>query len=78
MPRSKELAVTSAWCKGCGICVAFCPEGVLELNAEEKVAVRYPDKCTFCRDCEVRCPDFAIAVVSTSTAGANVSQGANS
>jgi 2-oxoglutarate ferredoxin oxidoreductase subunit delta len=50
------------WCKGCGICVEFCPQGVLGLDATlEKAYVANPEKCTLCGRCELRCPDFAIA-----------------
>ncbi len=57
-----SLKIYSERCKGCGICVAFCPKKVLELNEIEKVqAVREKD-CIKCRQCEMRCPDFAIFV----------------
>ena len=28
----KKLVLNSAWCKGCGICEAFCPKQVLKLE----------------------------------------------
>jgi 2-oxoglutarate ferredoxin oxidoreductase subunit delta len=49
------------WCKGCGICVAFCPKKVLALH-EGKVAAERPEDCIGCRMCELRCPDFAIQI----------------
>jgi 2-oxoglutarate ferredoxin oxidoreductase subunit delta len=61
--RQKILEVNTEWCKGCGICVAFCPKDVLELGEENKVVVARPDDCIYCADCEVRCPDFAIRVI---------------
>ncbi len=51
------------WCKGCGICVRFCPKNVLELDAEEKVVAVRPADCICCQLCEFRCPDFAIEVI---------------
>lgn len=55
---SKKLIINSAWCKGCGICVAFCPKKVLMLK-REKVYVA-AEGCILCGQCELRCPDYAI------------------
>ena len=57
----KELILNSAWCKGCGICVAFCPKGALEL-ASGKVQRKEGTDCILCGQCELRCPDYAIFV----------------
>ncbi len=48
------------WCKGCGICVAFCPKKVLGLNEQEKIVMLDADNCIKCGQCELRCPDLAI------------------
>jgi 2-oxoglutarate ferredoxin oxidoreductase subunit delta len=53
--------VRERYCKGCGICVAFCPRKVLALKSG-KVCVEHPELCIGCRMCELRCPDFAIEV----------------
>jgi 2-oxoglutarate ferredoxin oxidoreductase subunit delta len=34
--KLKEHRINRDWCKGCGICVAFCPKTVLELDAQDK------------------------------------------
>ena len=61
-PKLKQHHINRAWCKGCGICVHFCPKKVLEMDPEEKAcAVRTAD-CICCRLCEMRCPDLAIEV----------------
>lgn len=52
-------------CKGCGICIAFCPQGVFELNQDEKALARHVKKCNACGMCELRCPDMAIEVKQT-------------
>ena len=49
------------WCKGCAICVAFCPAGVLEMK-NQKAVVAHPEKCIRCCLCARRCPDFAIGI----------------
>ncbi len=55
----KSLNVEENLCKGCGICVAFCPKSVLGLK-EGKVSIENLDACIKCGQCELRCPDFAI------------------
>lgn len=60
--RSKVLRTNRDWCKGCNICVAFCPKDVLELDSDEKVVLSRIEDCTYCGLCELRCPDFAITV----------------
>jgi len=50
------------WCKGCDLCVEFCPAGVLEHKPNGRVVVAHPEKCTACGWCEEHCPDFAIYV----------------
>jgi 2-oxoglutarate ferredoxin oxidoreductase subunit delta len=73
MPEAKNLkkpnglvAINTELCKGCGFCIEFCPNGVLEFSGEFNLkgyhpphAVR-PEACTGCDLCGVYCPDFAI------------------
>lgn len=61
-PKLKEHVIDRGWCKGCGICVHFCPKDVLELDHLEKVVVARPRDCICCKLCELRCPDLAIEV----------------
>jgi 2-oxoglutarate ferredoxin oxidoreductase subunit delta len=58
--ENMEIKINKAWCKGCGICVAFCPKQVLALDDHGKVEMIDPDNCIKCAQCELRCPDFAI------------------
>jgi 2-oxoglutarate ferredoxin oxidoreductase subunit delta len=56
------VEVNRDFCKGCGICVAFCPKEVLELDDHEKAVVKRLEDCNACALCELRCPDMAIEV----------------
>ncbi len=62
--KLKEHLINREWCKGCGICVHFCPKNVLELDAQEKVFAARPEDCICCRLCEIRCPDLAIEILT--------------
>ena len=57
----KKLVFNRDWCKGCGICAAFCPKNVLVVK-HDKVEVINEDACIKCGMCELRCPDYAIYV----------------
>ena len=60
-PRGK-VVVFGTWCKGCGICVEFCPTGVFAFDDNEQLVVVKPDNCTACHWCDTHCPDMAIVV----------------
>ncbi|TVQ99966.1 MAG: hypothetical protein EA399_05795 [Desulfovibrionales bacterium] len=65
MAKDKQQVVVSIypdWCKGCGICAAFCPGEVLELGPDGKARVVQGATCRNCGFCEHHCPDFAIVV----------------
>lgn len=58
--KQVEVKINKAWCKGCGICIAFCPKQVLGFDEHGKVEMTDRDNCIKCGLCELRCPDFAI------------------
>lgn len=61
-PRGRVI-IFGKWCKGCGLCVEFCPTGVLAFHEEdERPVVVHPEKCTACHWCDTHCPDLAIVV----------------
>jgi len=57
-----EHDIYRAWCKQCGLCAAFCPRGVIELDDTGAPVIAHPERCTGCGWCELHCPDFAISV----------------
>jgi len=59
-PVGHRHTIIRHFCKGCRICIAFCPKQVLGLDERFKVAVLHPERCIACRMCELRCPDLAI------------------
>ena len=65
--QKKTLVINQKWCKGCGICVAFCPKNALKL-VKEKVTLADPEACITCGQCELRCPDYAIYIEKTEEA----------
>jgi len=58
------IFIDQDWCKGCGICVHFCPKNVLELNENGKSVIIRPEDCINCKLCELRCPDLAIEILT--------------
>ncbi len=57
-----RVVVYPDWCKGCGICAAFCPKKVLAVGPEGKARVVAEANCVNCGFCELHCPDFAIVL----------------
>ena len=55
----KKLVFEPSWCKGCGVCVEFCPKNALEL-VKEKAQLKENNECVLCGLCEKRCPDYAV------------------
>lgn len=67
--KAKKITIDPKLCKGCHICIAVCPHGVLQASDEvDNRGFFLPvvvdiDECKVCRLCEMECPDFAICVV---------------
>jgi|TARA_B100000315_G_scaffold197794_1_gene189173 2-oxoglutarate ferredoxin oxidoreductase subunit delta len=57
-----KVTVNEAWCKKCGICIAFCPTAVFTADDFGLPIVDKPEKCIKCMLCVIRCPDFCIEV----------------
>jgi len=61
-----SVLIDKRLCKGCGICIEFCPKKVLVMSDEmDERGIRTPharreQDCSLCGLCELYCPDFAI------------------
>ncbi len=62
-----EIRIDHGRCKGCDICVVFCPRDVLALDEFQKAVVVNLPACIACDLCELRCPDFAVELVYADT-----------
>ena len=52
-------------CKGCELCIDYCPTKVLSLSPQFNIkGYHYPvvidDNCIVCHSCFIICPEFAI------------------
>jgi 2-oxoglutarate ferredoxin oxidoreductase subunit delta len=63
-----KVVIEQERCKGCQLCVEFCPPKVLVMSATLNSRGFYPavlvdeERCTSCAACAIVCPDTAITV----------------
>ena len=63
-----SIQIDGERCKGCALCIDFCPEGCISLSDELNLkgyfvaAFDGGQGCTACRNCALMCPDVAIEV----------------
>lgn len=64
-----KVTVNIDYCKGCGLCVDFCPQEIMQLDTDVITQKGYhpafcvdQDKCTACLSCAMMCPDVAITI----------------
>ena len=63
-----DVRICGETCKGCGLCIAFCPKKILTVStlinnkgySPTKVAVM--EDCIGCKSCALFCPDGAISI----------------
>ena len=67
MPRG-TVVIDKDRCKGCGLCIATCPNQVLAFSGDlnksgyNVVYMEHPEACVGCAFCAQTCPDIAIEV----------------
>ena len=67
MPRG-TVVIDKNRCKGCGLCIAACPNQVLAFSGKlnnsgyNVVHMKNPEACVGCSFCAQTCPDIAIEV----------------
>ncbi len=67
VPRGKVFLIPNR-CKGCNICIQFCPMQVLQESTQQNSkGYHYPElvtgketACVHCQFCMLVCPEFAI------------------
>lgn len=62
------LKIDKEHCKGCELCIAYCPQEILKLsNKLNKLGYRYVEitditQCSGCGSCYLMCPDYLIEI----------------
>jgi len=62
------LKIDKRLCKGCRLCIDFCPKGVLGMSVKLNESgtpwadALHPDNCTGCKACALVCPDACIEI----------------
>ena len=70
-----EVRFDGEVCKGCELCRAFCPKGLITVSARLNNKGYSPaenlrqDECVGCKACAIVCPDGAIEIFKEEAAG---------
>jgi len=66
-----KISILKNRCKGCFVCIVFCPRKILEQSTEFNVKGYHPprlvegvtaEQCSGCMFCQLACPEFAIYI----------------
>lgn len=68
MNKEKKLVIDAVQCKGCNLCIDFCPKSALSPSDKMNKKAVFPpkvdeEKCNLCGTCTLYCPDFALVMV---------------
>lgn len=69
IPRGRVIVFIER-CKGCGLCIDYCPKQILEFSEDyNEKTYHYPiikpgmeNDCVYCLFCQEVCSDFAIFI----------------
>jgi 2-oxoglutarate ferredoxin oxidoreductase subunit delta len=75
IPRGQVCLIPNR-CKGCGLCIEFCPQHVLCLSEQRNakgyhfpsIALGKEVACVHCEFCTLVCPEFAIFTLPSNEA----------
>jgi len=76
-----QVTVLEQFCKGCALCVEFCPVQKLRIRRlpnKKGIQTAYSDpdiECTGCMACVIICPDAALELVRTAEPAASPAGG---
>lgn len=66
--RKAKVIFQEELCKGCELCKAICPQGIIAMAdyinkmGYHPARIREPEKCSGCASCALMCPDVVIKV----------------
>jgi len=68
MKRRFKVVFDRDKCKGCGLCITFCPKKILAFDADVNSKGYHPagivdaPECIGCTSCATMCPDCCISI----------------
>lgn len=72
--RQFKVIFNKEKCKGCELCISFCPKKILHLDPEvnshgyHPAGIRDQEACIGCQSCAVMCPDWCITILEAEEA----------
>jgi len=69
--QQKKITINKELCKGCELCVFYCPKKCLKLADEFNSAGHHPvilikpEDCIYCGVCYIMCPDYVFSIIQT-------------